>query len=58
MKFIIEKSKDGQFFFTLRARNGQTITVSETYKTKQACKKAIDTIKRNIYIAKTIDLTK
>ena len=34
MKFIIHKSKDKQFYFTIVARNGKTLVTSETYTRK------------------------
>lgn len=44
-KLVIERSVDGQFVVTLRsARNGQTVLTSETYKRKQAAKRAADNL--------------
>ena len=34
--FIISKSKDGQNYFVLKARDGQVLVTSETYTTKQS----------------------
>ena len=48
MKYIIEKSVDGQFFFTLRSKNGQKIVTSETYHTKQGCRKGINAVRKAI----------
>jgi uncharacterized protein YegP (UPF0339 family) len=56
MKYIIHKSSDGQFYFILIARNGQVIATSETYKTKQSCKKGIKSVRRNAF-ARIVDLT-
>ena len=58
MKFEILRSIDKQFYFVLKARNGQVIATSETYKTKQACKKGIKSVRRNAIIASIVDLTK
>jgi uncharacterized protein YegP (UPF0339 family) len=33
-KFEIKRAKDGQFYFNLKARNGEIILISETYTTK------------------------
>lgn len=33
-KFEINRAKDGQFYFNLKARNGQVILTSEMYTTK------------------------
>ncbi len=57
MKFEILKSRNKQFYFVLKATNGEVILTSETYKSKQACKDGIKLIKRNSLFAKTIDLT-
>lgn len=38
---IPKKSKDGQWFFTIRATNGKKIATSETYKTRAGCIKGI-----------------
>lgn len=56
MKFKIIRAKDKKFYFVLTARNGQTLVTSETYDTKQACKKGISSVKRSLF-AKVIDLT-
>lgn len=45
-KFQIFKGKDNQFYFRLRAENGEVICGSEGYTTKQNCKKGIDAIKK------------
>lgn len=56
MTFIIDKSKNGQWYFVLKGRNGETIVTSETYTSKQACKKGITAVKKSLF-ATTIDLT-
>jgi len=33
-KFEIKRAKDGQFYFNLKAHNGEIILTSETYTTK------------------------
>jgi uncharacterized protein YegP (UPF0339 family) len=35
----IEQSKDGKFFFRVKAENGKTLAHSETYTTKQSAQK-------------------
>jgi uncharacterized protein YegP (UPF0339 family) len=58
MKFYIKNTRNGQFRFVLKARNGEKIAQSETYVSKQAC---IDTVKSFITYAndaEIIDLTK
>lgn len=44
-KFQVFKGNDGQWYFRLRARNGEIICSSEGYTTKQNCLKGIDAIK-------------
>lgn len=45
--FVIKKAKDGQFFFHLKAGNGQTILVSEMYKAHASAINGIESIKKN-----------
>ena len=44
-KFVIKKAENGQLYWNLIANNNEVIAVSETYKTKQACKKGIEAVK-------------
>lgn len=37
----IKQAKNGQFFFTIQAKNGQVIVTSETYKSKAGVWKGI-----------------
>ena len=46
-KFVIEKAKDGQFHFKLKASNGQVILTSEMYKAKSAATNGIESIQKN-----------
>jgi len=55
-KFEIKLSTNHQYFFVLKASNGEKIATSEIYKTKQACKKGIAAVKKCLF-AKTIDST-
>jgi uncharacterized protein YegP (UPF0339 family) len=41
MKFVIKKTSNGQFRFSLVASNGQVVATSESYQRKQS---ALDTI--------------
>lgn len=56
MKFYIKRTRNGQFRFVLKARNGEKIAQSETYVSKQAC---LDTVKliKTCADAEIIDLT-
>ena len=46
-KFEIYESKNGEFRFRLRARNGQIIASSEGYKALASCKNGIESVKKN-----------
>lgn len=46
-KFELRKSADNQFFFTLRAGNGEPILSSETYVTKSSAENGITAVKTN-----------
>ncbi len=47
-KFVIDKSeKNGEFYFNLKAGNGQVILTSEMYAAKQGCKNGIESVKKN-----------
>jgi uncharacterized protein len=45
--FEIKKSKDGQFYFHLKAANGEIILRSETYTEKASAKNGIESVKKN-----------
>ena len=47
MKFVIKKSSDGQFRFTLVASNGQVVATSETYSRKASAMSTIASIQKN-----------
>jgi uncharacterized protein YegP (UPF0339 family) len=46
-KFVLSKSSDGQFYFTLRADNGERILTSEMYKAKPGALNGIESVKKN-----------
>ena len=47
-KFEVFKSeKSGQFYFRLKALNGQIILSSEGYTSKQACLNGVESVKKN-----------
>jgi uncharacterized protein len=45
--FEIKKAKDGEFYFHLKAANGQIILASEMYKEKSSAKNGIASVKKN-----------
>jgi len=49
MEFEIKISVSKNFYFVLKARNGEIIATSEQYKTKQACKKGIRAVKKSMF---------
>lgn len=46
-KFELQKAKDGQFYFNLKATNGQNILKSEMYKAKSGAKNGIESVRKN-----------
>lgn len=45
--YVIRKSRDYQYYFNLKAGNGQVILTSETYAAKQSAKTGIDSVRKN-----------
>tara|TARA_R110000772_G_scaffold17946_1_gene49736 strand:- start:1790 stop:2122 length:333 start_codon:yes stop_codon:yes gene_type:complete len=46
-QFVIKETKDYQFHFTLKARNGRTILTSETYQTRAGAENGIISVIEN-----------
>ena len=46
-KFVQKTAKNGQFYFNLKADNGQVILSSEMYTTKSARDNGIESVKKN-----------
>lgn len=46
-KYELKKAKNGQFFFNLKAANGEVILTSEMYKQKESAEHGIDSVKKN-----------
>ena len=55
-KFQVFKGKDNQFYFRLRAANGEIICGSEGYTTKQSCLNGISAVKSTATNAPTEEL--
>jgi uncharacterized protein len=53
--FEIYKDKKGEFRFRLKATNGEIIAVGEGYSTKQNCIKGIESVKKAVAGAKTVE---
>jgi len=46
-KFVLKKTKTGNFVFHLVASNGQSILSSESYKSKRAALNGIESVRKN-----------
>lgn len=46
-KFVINKRKNGEFQFHLKAGNGQIILSSEGYAAKASCENGIESVRKN-----------
>ncbi|MBR4308702.1 MAG: YegP family protein [Oscillospiraceae bacterium] len=55
-KFVIRKTNTG-IKFDLKAGNGEVIATSEVYESEAACRKGIESVKKNAPIANVEDQT-
>lgn len=55
-KFVLRKVATG-YKFDLRAANGYTVATSEVYATGAACRKGVQSVKKNLPCAALADLT-
>lgn len=46
-KYVIKKGKNEEYYFSLKADNGQVILSSEGYTSKSACENGIESVKKN-----------
>jgi uncharacterized protein YegP (UPF0339 family) len=56
-RFLVQWSKDRQYYFELIAPNNETIAVSETYTTKAACIDGAKAVKKYAPTAPILDKT-
>lgn len=56
-KIEIFKGLNDQFYFRVKATNGEIIAVSEGYTTKQNCFKGIESLRYNMPTSEIVDLT-
>jgi len=56
--FDSKVAKNGKFYFSLKATNGQVIGNSEMYESQANCENGIASVKKNAPDAKIDDLTK
>ena len=47
MKFEVFQGKNGQYYFSLYAKNGQKILASEGYSSKSACMNGVESVRKN-----------
>jgi uncharacterized protein len=55
--FVVQKSANGQYFFVLKAGNGERIAQSETYNSKAAALNGIESVRANAPTAPVDDQT-
>lgn len=55
-RFVIRRTTTG-VKFDLKAGNGETVATSEVYETEAACRKGIESVRKNAAKAKLLDLT-
>ncbi len=46
-KFVLNKTRDGKFSFVLKAGNGETILVSQTYKRRANARAGTESVRKN-----------
>lgn len=56
-RFEITPSKDGQFYVTFVASNGETMVRSETYTAKASARNCVESCKKNMPGAAVVDET-
>ncbi|MBQ4424900.1 MAG: YegP family protein [Lachnospiraceae bacterium] len=56
-KFEVKVTKNGGYAFNLKARNGEIIAVSQTYKDEDNCLNGIESVRKNAVEAKLEDQT-
>lgn len=56
-RFVIDRSRDDQYYFFLRARNGEKLVTSETYTTKQSAENGIQAVREVAPSAPVIDIS-
>ncbi len=56
-KFVIRKSRKGEFHFNLISTNGQIVATSQRYATKQACMRGVASVQKLAAAAVVHDLS-
>ncbi|MGW1997651.1 YegP family protein [Embleya sp. NPDC001921] len=55
-KFEVYTDKNGKFRFRLKAGNGEIVATGESYETKAACLKGVESVRTNAADAKVESL--
>ena len=55
-KYVMRQTATG-LKFDLRSGNGETVATSEVYETEAACRKGMESVRKNAEKAKILDLT-
>ena len=53
--FVIDRDKTGKYYWKLRNSGKSILCVGETYKTKDACVKAIESVRRFCETSELVD---
>lgn len=56
-RFVLDTTTNGQYYFVLKAGNGEVIATSETYVSKSGAENGIESVRRNAPGARVVDLT-
>ena len=54
-RFVLKQNTHSEWYFVLKAGNGEIIATSETYTTKAAAKKGINSVRMNAPFAKLVE---
>lgn len=55
-RFVLQRSKNKQYFFSLYAKNNKIVMTSETYKTKAGALKGIDAVGNAFFLHRFLDI--
>jgi uncharacterized protein YegP (UPF0339 family) len=55
-KFEVSLNRSDEYFFKLKASNGETILVSEFYKNRQGCDNGIQSVRENSSLEENFDI--
>ena len=53
-KFQVYRDRAGQYRFRLKARNGETVAVSQGYSAKSSCLLGIESVRRNAPVSEIV----